>query len=407
MRAVPVAIAGAAGFLLATGWVRPAAAQEPASPAPPVEQEDAGLDRGSGQPDAVPAPQPQWSLSLRLQEVRDTNPDLRPGETEGSWATSLSGGVSRAIEGRHSRHLFSAGADFERYHQLHGMDQVRWAGAAASELRLSLRTRLDVAASITSTRARDLQPLLDEGLLLPAVPVRRVAESAELSRRLSAVTNLSAWAKHQRVTFDSEAFADGSEWAVGATLGRRLGRRHAVSLSYSLNRSASGIEAGSFHEAALSWKGPLAARLSADASVAGVLWIGDETDRAPDLEGGAGMEYRLKDVGFSARYTRTVGQAFGFGVPHLSDVGAVGLDWKPVKAIVMAFSSSLGWSRPTTGATSDVRSRTLAADVRWSPTRLLTVASGYSWFRRSASHDGPVSTDQVWKTSLSLGRSWP
>jgi hypothetical protein len=106
-----------------------------------------------------------------------------------------------------------------------------------------------------------------------------------------------------------------------------------------------------------------------------------------------------------AHYARSVGQAFGYSIPHVSDVGVVRFDWKPMKAVAFVAASSYGWSRDPLDRAFDFRSRTHSADVQWWPTTLLTLSSGYVYLRRVPSDESLTSTDHVWKTSLSVGSS--
>jgi hypothetical protein len=341
--------------LLALAWPAWAQAQTPApspspspTPAPPVEAapvpaEDPPVSAlepavsGRPLPDALVARAsdastvrlPDWMVTLRLRETWEDNPLFEEGGApQDTFIDNAALSLSRTFRGSRGELTLNGSGNGTRYHYDSDLNRVGWGAGIAASQRLGPRTVFAVSEQVVSAYTRDAALLSGGGVLLPLARTLTSHGAAELSRQTSTRTSLAANVRYDRVDFPDEDLPDGAELALGARFSTRLSASDAIDLVYVHQRNTLvGTETQPAHSVHAAWNGTRGTRFAFGLG-AGATYL-PATDRTEDDVAPFGLveaTVRGRQGSLSARYSRSVSQAFGLGRVREGDLVSVALN---------------------------------------------------------------------------------
>jgi hypothetical protein len=167
---------------------------------------------------------------------------------------------------------------------------------------------------VVSAYTRDAGLVSGAGVLLPLARTLTSYGAAEISRQTSTRTTLAANVRYDRVDFPEQDFPDGAELALGARFTTRFSATDALDLVYVHQRNTLGSETQPGHSVHATWNGSRGTRFVFGLGAGATYLPG--TDRTEDevapffLVDGT---VRGRQGTLSARYSRSVSQAFGLG----------------------------------------------------------------------------------------------
>ena len=304
------------------------------TPAPPVEAAPipaqdppvSGLEpaaSGRPLPDALVARAtaasavrlPDWMVTFRLRETWEENPRFEAGGSEeDTFIDNAAVSLSRTFRGARGELTLSGSGTGTRYHYDSELNRIGWDAGLSASQRFGPRTTFLLSERVVSAYNRDAALVSSAGVLLPLARTLTSYGAAELSRQTSARTSVAANVRYDRVNFPEEEFPDGAELALGARFTTRISAADAIDLVYVHQRNTLGSETQPGHSVHAAWNGSRGTRFVFGLA-AGATYLpatdGTENEVAPFfLVDGT---VRGRQGALSARYSRSVSQAFGLG----------------------------------------------------------------------------------------------
>jgi hypothetical protein len=271
---------------------------------------------------------PDWMLTLRLRETWEDNPLFEAGASEqDTFIDNASLSLSRTFRGSRGELTLNGSGNGTRYHYDSDLNRFGWGAGIAASQRLGPRTVFALSEQVVSAYTRDAALVSGGGVLLPLTATLNSHGAAELSQQTSARTSLAANVRYDRVDFPEEDLPDGAELALGARFSTRVSATDAIDLVYVHQRNTLGPETQPAHSVHVAWNGSRGTRFAFGLG-AGATYL-PATDRSEEEVAPFGMveaTVRGRQGSLSARYSRSVSQAFGLGRVREGDLVSVALN---------------------------------------------------------------------------------
>jgi len=370
--------------------VSPASAQE-TPPAPPSEPlpppNDTPIARGYPVAGAAPSPLniaatgaalKRWDILLRAGETWESNPFFRPGDTETTFAglAGAEGSFSRFTP--RSRFGARAGGDITRYHSLERTYTGGNAGLDFSR-RLSSKVRLALADTAESRWARDSALLVNSGLYYGTQRVFTNRANLQLGYQATPRTTLTIDARHEYVSFDTPAQADGRQAAATVMLGRQITPRQTIGANYGYATSWSRGLRFDHHTAFGSWAGGLGQRWAA-ALAAGAIRSLSSGQWYPYASAQLTGDFRTTKL--YAQVSHGLSMAYGFGLERESTIGSVGLAQRFGRRVLVSAAAGIDRSTALGGPVLTTRGANIGGNARFTLSRHFFLSALGSYWRR-------------------------
>ncbi len=392
--------------LLLGGLAAPVLAQAPSGPP----------DTQVGQPVQGPPPpssrparrEPRFSLWARAEESYEVNPQLRQdGDDLNSFVDNLSAGLGYTFRGPRGDLTFNVDGGRLNYHDLPDLSRWTYGGGVKGLYNFSPRASFAVRERYTVSAQNAAAVLESSGLPVSLVNSRTNAADANLHLGVTRRTNLDLGVRHEKITFDADAslpgtgpLVSGNVLTADARLSRRIGNEDNIGLGYSYAFNLVSGTGADVQTAYLSWSGRLGRRVGAALTggasrlspleVTGVPGVPPDPTAPPIApiaakwrpSGSAALTAEFRHGSLGAGYSRTVGQAFGFGVERVADIAALYGDHRFGRNTTMSFNGSFGRTREASG--SDVNSFdtiSAGAALRHLLSRRFELNGGYTYGR--------------------------
>ena len=300
----------------------PVSALEPPASGRPLP--DALVTRASG---TSGVRLPDWMVTLRLRETWEDNPLFEAGGSEeDTFIDNAAMTLSRTFRGSRGELTLNGSGNGTRYHYDSDLNRFGWGAGMAASQRLGPRTVFVMSEQVVSAYTRDAALVSGGGVLLPLTSTFTSHGAAEISRQTSTRTSLAANVRYDRVDFPEEDLPDGAELALGARFSTRVSAADAIDLVYVHQRNTLGSEVQPAHSVHAAWNGSRGTHF-AFGLAAGATYL-PATERTEEEAVPFGMAegtVRGRQGSLSARYSRSVSQAFGLGRVREGDLVSVAL----------------------------------------------------------------------------------
>lgn len=300
--------------------------------------------------------QPPWRLSLSVQAGGESNPRVRPGDTDASATGRVRLGVERAFDAPRAQLALVAEGSALRYTGEPDLGRATWAVGARATWLLSRRSQARFEASERADLSRDLRALTDGAFVLDQVRTRSTRLGADVRHRLARHVTTSGGASYERFGFGDAGPVGGATLAGRAALEWLVTRAAALSLSLEAQRQEDRRRASDADGAAprngASQAALLSLTLGGRARVQGTLGAGLSRLRpiggAPARSAllvSAGLRGRMQRHTLAFSGERRVAQAFGLGRSGLTS----SVSLSDALALSARWSASVrgSWSRTT------------------------------------------------------------
>jgi hypothetical protein len=247
-----------------------------------------------------------------------------------------------------------------------------------------------------------LRALDVEGLPLPTSSLDNAVTTASLQQRLSQHWQFGASGAFTWRRYDDDSLTGGEQVSGSAQLGRTLGKRSTMFLSYGY--SASWLDSGQ----ARTHQGLLGVQKQAERGLSfelagGVAYLDSTGDLFPS--GRAGLSARGRRSSFALGYNRDFGQAFGYGRQMIADVGSLSFGWTPARRLSFNAGYNFGYRRDPADEAYTIRSHVASAGFGWQVVKGLSFGGSYGW-ERNETQGQPIVEGQRATASLSYGVDW-
>lgn len=270
---------------------------------------------------------PDWMVTLRLRETWEDNPLFEEGGSQqDTFIDNAALSLARTFRGQRGHLTLTGSGNGTRYHYDSDLSRMGWGAALAASHRLGPRTLFVLSEQVVSAYTRDAALVSGGGVLLPLARTRTSHGAAEISRQTSARTTLAANVRYDRVDFPEEDLPDGAELALGARFGARVSATDGLDLVYVHQRNSLGDETQPAHSLHAAWTGTRGTRFSFGLG-GGATYLpatGRTDDQVAPFAFAEGA-VRGRQGSLSARYSRSVSQAFGLGRVREGDLVSVAL----------------------------------------------------------------------------------
>ncbi len=372
----------------------------------PVAARAQSVDPPAGE-QAVPSVasvDPRWSFSLRAQESWDTNPVFREADGQDSFVGDVGATLAYRRQGQRGELKLFADGSGRRYEALDGEQSFNYGAGLEGRYRISPRATASAIGRLGMDYVRYSRQLTDDGLLLPLTRARTATAGGALELGLARATSLTTDVRYESARFDSDELVDGSQLRATATVGHAISSDDTLRFSYSFLNDFLPGEARQTHTLYAGWNGALSRRVSAGAALGANL--GSGAAQGATLYGAANVSSRYQGGTVDLRYTRSVGQAFGYGRQRLYDL-AVGSISHVVSRRLDLFAA-LSYSRSQDPSDPPFRIVTQAgtAGIGFALARQVRLTGGYTLNRSDEEGaGGPVLSHQA-LLGVSYGVSW-
>jgi hypothetical protein len=403
---IDVARAILATLVLAVGV--PARAQtRPPSPRPSPSASPAAVAPGDKQ---VTRP-PRWALRLRAQESYDSNAKFATSET-GSFEDQVGAGLSLRLYSRRGELGLAADGWGRRYHSVEGEDGFNYSGGLSGKYRFTQKVEGRIQGLFSDNVTRYDRQLTDAGLQLPLTRSRTMDGNGGLTFKLSTNTSLVAEGRYEQAEFDDPTLVDGSQGTASASLARSVNSTDRISLNYSYrnirrNDLTLGDTTRQVHDAFLGWGRTLRRRLTAELT-GGASYrptVGDIESRF-DFYGSAMLTYLLQHGSIQARYSHTLGEAYGLGRERIGDVLSAGVTRRLGRHFDGSVGGIFGYSQDPQDPGFRYRTQTATAGLGILLSRDLRLIASYNVSRSRERVDSPTLLSQFGSLSLAYGVEW-
>jgi hypothetical protein len=363
----------------------------------------------AGAPASEQAPRPpRWALRLRVQESYDSNAEFTDAEGSGSFEDQVGAGLTLRLAGRRGELSLSGDGWGRRYHSVDGSDGFNYLAGLAGSHRFSPRVTGRVRGSFSDSVTRYERQLVDAGLQLPLTRTQTIDTSASLAFQLAAKTTFTAEGRYERARFEADGLTDGEQLAAGASLARALSSSDRLSLNYSLRHiRREEDEDRQVHDVFAGWSRTLVRRLSAEL-LGGVSLrpaVGELESRT-DPYGSAALTYGFQHGSLQARYSHTLGEAYGLGRERVADVVSATLERRFGRRVDGSLGASYGFSKDPSDPTFRYRAQTASAGLGVLLTRELRLIAAYGLSRSREGDPAEPVVSQFGSLSLVYGVEW-
>ena len=384
----------------ATAWaqVRPTAPRPSPSPSPV-----AGAPAG----EQAPRP-PRWAFRLRLQESYDSNAEFTDAEGTGSFEDQVGAGLTWRLVGRRGELSLSGDGWGRRYHSVDGSDGFNYLGGLSGSHRFSPRVTGRVRGTFSDNVTRYDRQLVEAGLQLPLTRTQTIDAGASLAFQLSAKTTLTTEGRYERARFDAAELTDGEQLAAGASLARALSAADRISLNYALRHiRRQDDEDRQVHDVFAGWNRTLVRRLTAE--LLGGVSIRpavEALEARTDPYGSAALSYGFQHGSLQARYSHTLGEAYGLGRERVADVVSASLERRFGRRVDTSVGASYGFSKDPADPTFRYRTQSGSAGLGVLLARELRLLASYGVSRSRERDSAEPVVSQFGSLSLVYGVEW-
>jgi hypothetical protein len=344
-------------------------------------------------------------MHVSVEESFESDPIFESRAEPSSFVTRAGGGITYLGGGRRGTFSLGVTGGGVFYHDLPGFNSYFYGLTLVASRRLSTRTTLNVAESLTNDYARRSTLLVGGGHVLPLVRALTSRTDVGLSHTLTPRTQLDLSFGYDYVHFLSGGLFDGRQLNAGVGLNRRLTPRSTLGLSYGYSRSTKTAQvAQDYHTGRVVWSTGLGRNANFTAGVGATALRRLDRSWALTPTGNASMslaEPRSRLV-MAVRYGHEVNQAFGLGVERVADNVAFSLSRPLGRKAAANVGYTYSLSRDTGEAATNFSFDTHAANagLRLSLTRTFDVDLGYTFF--NSGYYTPAVQNHVVQLGLAL-----
>lgn len=395
----------AAAFAALAGLAAPQLAQAQPPPAPPV----------SPPPSTQAQARSTWSFDVSADGSWYENAYF-VGAPDTAWSTSgraSLGHESRFREGSFSIEGFGGGV---YYPEIDSFNQPIYGGSLGLGWTPSRRTTLKLQGRFEKTNTRYLQSSFGpidpeaqvppstgaEGLPLPTSGTDVAVAAIGLEQRLSQRWQLNVDSSYNYWRFDDERLTGSEQLYASTSLGRQMGRRGLLYVTYAY--SSSWFEDGKqrSHQALFGGRHTVERGLGIDVA-GGVGYVESTEEFYPS------GRLVLSAVGRRARlelgYHRDFGQAYGYARQTIGDLAFGRVSWSAVRKLTFDAGYYFDYRHDPADEDYTIKSGSASAGLNWDVGGGLGFGARYFW-ERNETAGAPVVEGGRATATLTYGVSW-
>jgi hypothetical protein len=347
-------------------------------------------------------PPPTWSFGLSAEGSWYENPYFTSAPALSSWSTSAQATLSHRRRFRTGSFTLSGFGGALYYPEIDDLTQPTYGGALGLVWAPSPRTRFQLGQTYQRSNTRNLRALDIEGLPVPTSSLDNAATTLGFQQQLSKYWEFGVSGSFTWRRYDDERLTGGEQAYGSLQLGRMIGKRSSLYVSYGYSSSWFDEGKARSHQALLGLRRQVDRGVSLELA-GGVGYVESTALWYPSAR--ASLAARGRRSSLTLGYYRDFGQAFGYGRQMIGDLASASLGWTPARKLSLNAGYNFGYRRDPADEAYTVRSHVASAGFGLEIVKGLSFGGSYSW-ERNETEGAPVVEGQRAAASLSYGVDW-
>jgi hypothetical protein len=343
-----------------------------------------------------------WRLQLTASGTWYENAYFALGQPTESWSTTGLVSLSRSSGFRRGSLSFAGYGGVIYYPDIDSLNQPTYGGRLGLVWEPGRRTQVRVTQAYDRSNTRLFPELDAEGLPLPSSEFEVATAGLGLTQGLSRRWLLDVGVGYAWRQYDDDRLVGGEQLVGIVQVARQLGKSTSAYLSYGYGSAWFESEERRVHQALVGVQRRPPRGVGYE--IAGGAGYLESTGKVYP-SGVAGIRAAGRRTSLAVRYSRTFGQAFGYGRETIADVVSATAGWTPHRKLTLSAGYTFGYRRDPTETSDDIRSHVASAGFAWTIAKDLGFDARYSWETNDTEGFSTVEGGRV-MASLSYGVGW-